>query len=78
MGNIPDDLHDLLDSDQEALAFFESLPMFARDQVMHRAAQISTKEELGGVANQAMHDALQLDQYRTMFEDETDSKIDLI
>lgn len=75
---MPDDLQNLLDNDQEALAFFDSLPMFARDQVMHRAARITTREELSGVANQAMHDALQLEQYRPMFEDETDSKIDLL
>jgi phytoene/squalene synthetase len=75
---MPDDLQDLLEKDRDARAFFASLPMFARDQVVARSRQITNKEDLSGIANQAMHDAFQLDQYRTMFEDETDSDIDLI
>ena len=75
---MPDDLRDLLERDLDAREFFDSLPMFARDHVVRRASEIGTREMLSGVANQAMHDAFQLDQYRTMFEDETDSDIDLI
>lgn len=75
---MPDNLQDLLEKDREANAFFESLPMFVRDHVMNRATEIMTKEELSGVANQAMHDAFQLEQYSPMFEDETDSEADLL
>lgn len=74
---MPDSLQDLLDTDREAQAFFDSLPMFVRDQMRLNAMNIQTKEELSGRANQAMHDSLQLEQYKPIFEDETDSRIDL-
>lgn len=73
-----DSLRDLFEKDREAQDFFDSLPMFIQDQIQSRAHSVQTKEELSGLANQAMHDALLLEQYKPMFEDETDSDIDLM
>lgn len=74
---VPDSLQDLFDKDQEAYAFFQSLPMFVQDQIRANAENIQSKEELSGMANNAAREALMLDPYKPMFEDETDSKIDL-
>lgn len=52
--------------------------MFVQDQIQANAANIQTKEELSGMAHNAARDGLQLNQYRPMFEDETDSDIDLM
>lgn len=75
---MPDSLDDLLDNDREAYAFFQSLPMFVRDRLMENADTIQTREELSGFANDAMRDALSLEQYEPIFEDETNSDIDLM
>lgn len=75
---MPDSLQDLFSKDQEAYAFFRSLPMFVQDQIQANAANIQTKEELSGMANNVARDGLQLNQYQPMFEDETDSDIDLM
>ena len=75
---MPNSLQDLFDKDREAYAFFQSLPIFVQDQVKSRSKDIQTKEELSGIANNVMHDALLLDQYETLFEDETDSSIDMM
>jgi len=74
---MPDSLSDLFDRDQDARNFFDSLPMFIQDQIQSNVRGITTREELSGVAHQIMHDGLLLDQYKPMFEDETDSEIDL-
>ena len=74
---MPDSLQDLFDKDQEALAFFQSLPMFVQDHVRRHAGGIQTKEELSGIAHNAAREDLQFGQYAPMFEDETDSDIDL-
>ena len=74
---MPDSLRDLFDKDQEAYAFFQSLPMFVQDYIHRHAAGIQTKEELSGIAHHAAREGLRLDQYTPMFEDETDSGIDL-
>lgn len=73
-----DTLHDLLENDLDALDYFDSLPAFVQDQLMARAEEIQTIEEMSGYANQSMHDALLLDQYKPLFEDETDSELDLL
>lgn len=75
---MPDTLGELLARDREARAFFDSLPMFIQDQARNSAVRIETREELSGFANEAARSALKLPQYRSMFEDETDSKADLI
>lgn len=75
---MPDSLDDLLTNDQEAQAFFDSLPMFIQDQLREEGEDITTKEALSGLANMAMSSGLKLDQYMPMFEDETDSEIDLL
>ena len=77
MNQLPDSLHDLFDKDQEAYAFFQSLPMFVQDQIQANANHIQTKEDLGGMAYNAARDGLRLEQYQPMFEDETDNDIDL-
>ena len=74
---MPDSLRDLFDKDQEAHAFFQSLPMFVQDRIRRHEAGIQTKEELSGIAHNAAREGLQLRQYAPMFEDETDSDIDL-
>lgn len=71
-----DNLQDLLEKDREALNFFRSLPMFIQDQTMDQSEKIQTIADLSAVANESMHDAFLLDQYKPMFEDETDSDID--
>ena len=74
---MPDSLQDLFAKDQEAHAFFQSLPMFVQDHIRRHARGIQTKEELGGIAHTVAREGLQLGQYAPMFEDETDSDIDL-
>jgi len=74
---MPNSLQDLFSQDQGAYAFFQSLPMFVQDHIKRHAHRIQTKEELSGMAHNAARDGLQLGQYATMFEDETDSDIDL-
>lgn len=74
---MPDSLQDLFDTDQEAYAFFQSLPMFVQDQLRASATRIQTKEELSGMANDIARAGLRQEQYQPMFEDETDSQIDL-
>ena len=75
---MPDTLRDLLEGDREAYEFFQSLPMFVQDRMAERGDRIQTKEELSGLANEAMRDGLSLDQYAPVFEDETDSDVDLM
>lgn len=75
---MPDSLKDLFDKDQEAYAFFQSLPMFVQDQILIHAADIQTREELSGRANNIARNGLRQKQYKPMFEDETDSQIDLL
>jgi len=72
-----DSLRDLFAKDQEAYAFFQSLPMFVQDHIHRHAAGIQTKEELSGLAHNAAREGLQAGAYAPMFEDETDSDIDL-
>lgn len=72
-----DSLRQLLNNDQEASAFFGSLPMFVQDRVRARADQVRTREELASLANNIARDGLRLSQYRGIFQDETDSDIDL-
>jgi len=74
---VPDSLQDLFDKDQEAHAFFQSLPMFVQDHIKRHSRSIQTKEELGAIAHDAAREGLQLGQYAPLFEDETDSHIDL-
>lgn len=74
---MPDSLQDLFDKDQEAYAFFQSLPMFVQDAVRRHAAGIQTKEELSGVAHNAAREGLQTEAYAPIFEDETTSDTDL-
>jgi len=74
---MPDSLHDLFDKDQESYAFFRSLPMFVQDQIQANASRIQTKEDLGGMAHNAARDGLRLEQYQPLFEDETNSDVDL-
>jgi hypothetical protein len=69
-------LNELLEMDRDALAFYESLPMFVRDQTARHAREIRTIADLSAFANESMRDGLLLRQYRPMFEDETDSDID--
>ncbi len=71
-----DNLPDLLEKDLEAQDYYTSLPMFVQDQVAARAGEIHTIADLSAFANESMRDALLLDQYKPMFEDETDSEID--
>ena len=75
---MPDTLNELLESDREAYEFYQSLPMFIRDRMAERADEIQTKEELSGLANEAMRDGLSIEQYAPIFEDETNSDADLI
>lgn len=75
---MPDSLQDLFNKDREAQEFFDSLPMFIQDQIRTNAGDIQSKQQLSGIANQAMHGGLLLGQYKPMFEDETDSRIDLL
>jgi len=74
---MPSSLQDLFNQDQDAYAFFQSLPMFVQDHIKRHAHHIQTKEELSGMAHNAARQGLQLEQYAPMFEDETDSDIDL-
>ncbi|NLD59832.1 MAG: hypothetical protein GX647_09285 [Clostridiales bacterium] len=75
---MPDNLRDLLEKDRDALDYYNSLPMFIRDRAGSHSEEIQTKADLSAYANQSMHDALLLDQYKPMFEDETDSDIDFV
>ena len=75
---MPDSLQDLFDQDTEARAFYDSLPMFIRHKIDAEADGIQSKAELSGRANDHMRSALGLEQYKSMFEDETDSPIDLM
>ena len=75
---MPDSLRELFDQDREARAFYDSLPLFIRDKIVLQASEIQNKEELSGLANEYMRDALKLDQYTAIFEDETDSDADLL
>ena len=74
---MPDSLQELFDNDREAAAFFATLPMFVQDQVRAMGTVVRTREELASLANNVARDGLKLSQYRTVFEDETDSEIDL-
>ncbi len=75
---MPNSLKALFDTDREAYAFFMSLPMFTKDQIRANAHQITDRAALSAMAHNASHDALKLEQYEPMFEDETDSEIDLM
>ncbi|MGI6239545.1 MAG: hypothetical protein ACOYI5_07950 [Christensenellales bacterium] len=75
---MPDNLPDLLEKDRDAYNFYHSLPMFIQDQLDARAPEIQSAAALSAFANQSMHDALLLDQYKPMFEDETESEIDFV
>lgn len=76
-GSMPDSLQDLLDSDREAAAYFQSLPMFVQDQIRAKPGAAQTREQLASLANNLARDGLRLPQYQSVFEDETDSNIDL-
>ena len=69
-------LPDLLEKDIDALDFYYSLPPFIQHQIMTRPNGIQTMEDLSSIAKKSMHDALLLDQYKPMLEDETGSEID--
>jgi hypothetical protein len=73
-----DNLSDLLQKDRDARDFYDSLPLFIRDQTRTHSEEIQTIADLSAFANMSMHDALLLGQYQTMFEDETDSEADMI
>lgn len=75
---MPDSLGDLLNRDSQSERFFHSLPMFIQDQLKRVGGQIQSREELGGLANEMMREGLKMDEYNTMYEDETDSDIDLM
>lgn len=67
----------LLETDGRAYEFFQTLPIFVQDAVREHADQIRTKAELSAYANQAISDGLSKQPYRNMFEDSTNSDIDL-
>jgi hypothetical protein len=75
--SMPDSLQNLFDNDREAAAFFATLPMFVQDQVRAKAEVVRTREELASLANNIAREGVKLSQYRSVFEDETDSEIDL-
>ena len=72
-----DPLQDLFDRDREAYAFFQSQPLFVQEHLRQNAANIQTREEMSGIANNAIRQELKRDEYLPMFEDETDSDSDL-
>lgn len=74
---MPDSLQELFSTDREAAAFFATLPMFVQDQVRARAEDVHSREELASLANNFARQGLKQSQYQPIFEDETDSRIDL-